>query len=744
LDLHGLPIGLVKLLNPIRNFIIVNKKTLSGLCFAICALEGVWVLLSLWDKPASGVNSIFQTLSFARLVFIALIIVLVGTFIGLAFHEWWTKPGQMTLAQSLFSRRLSFVMIFSLLILGFALGYIMVFSPLRLERLHGYFLRWKPFFIWILLIILQLVGLAFLLNGPTYWAKAWRDLLNQERFRRLVKFTYSRKAGVLLLILSFVIGLTKVYYGRFVDEADNLTVGWLLSEGQILYRDIFSHHFPFPYYWVALVVRLFGNSFAAVRISVLLLQIGVFAISMGISRFYLALGLTSVVWNLTNQFLRGQEAIYPTFEGILMLGAFTLIFFLLVKRQKPGKLTLALIGVFLAFSLLTDPLMIYPILIAFAGLFISGAIKSPAKRVMEAFNRTLIAGTIFAAVLGIYAIHLVSQGSAQDFYQDTIWFNREIYAKYEYAEPFRMVPIGQQALTGLNILNPQWTQQTSPFLPLNTYRSVRLEDEGLYNSWIFAGLLFRLSILICLAGLFLQRRGTAGVILYIFAAASLVREDYGIYSIGFTLVSLFAGFYTLVNLHRPALLRSLSSHTSRFPDLIRKISRMTWSMALILIGTMTSWSAFRGAYYLADHPVEILNPRHVNQYKNFGEQIRDLACNQPDLEIAVYPINPIVYFVTEIPPASKYTFMYPWVAEVGQQEMISELRNNPGVVVWLRTGRGAGDNAAAVYLRDTINFLNEEYVFVSTDIWMSPDLAARCGIVPSETQFTQPDDVDGE
>src|SRR5512146_1332285 len=109
-----------------------------------------------------------------------------------------------------------------------------------------------------------------------------------------------------MLVLSFIFGLTKIYYGRFVDEADTITVGWLISRGSVLYRDVFSHHFPFSYYWTAGVVSIFGNSFPAVRVSILLLQIALFAAAMWMTRFYLAIGLASLVWNLINQFHRGQ------------------------------------------------------------------------------------------------------------------------------------------------------------------------------------------------------------------------------------------------------------------------------------------------------------------------------------------------------------------------------------------------------------------------------------------------------
>ena len=70
-----------------------------------------------------------------------------------------------------------------------------------------------------------------------------------------------------------------------MDEADNLVVGLLLTRGYVLYRDVFSHHFPFPYYWVAAIVSLFGKSIFAVRLSVWLFQIVSFGIAMKLSGF---------------------------------------------------------------------------------------------------------------------------------------------------------------------------------------------------------------------------------------------------------------------------------------------------------------------------------------------------------------------------------------------------------------------------------------------------------------------------
>jgi hypothetical protein len=144
---------------------------------------------------------------------------------------------------------------------------------------------------------------------------------------------------------------------------------------------------------------------------------------------------------------------------------------------------------------------------------------------------------------------------------------------------------------------------------------------------------------------------------------------------------------------------------------------------------MQGWPALRGALFLANNRWTVMNDRHVTMYENLGDEIRSISCNERGVELSVFPINPIVNFVTGIPPASRYVFMYPWVAEIGQEELIHELKRNPSAVVWINTNRKAGSpDGVATYMADTIDFLNQEYVQVRGDLWMSPELTESCAV----------------
>ena len=706
----------------------MSKKAIAVLYFGVCAMEGLWPLFFLWEPNPS--ESAFLGFSPARLILIASIALAIVILIILAAREWLTR-GQDTWLERSLAHPFLILLAFFFFIACLAVIYLLVLSPLRIESLYGYSQRWGPIFIWGILIAAQFFGLAFFLLGPANWAEKLREFTNDGRTQKIRAFLNSPTAGIILLVISLLIALTKVYYGRFVDEGDNLSVGWLLSQGSILYRDVFSHHFPFAYYWVAGIVRIFGNSFEAVRISVMLLQIGLFAVCMLLTRFYLVIGLTSLVWNLINQFQRGQEVLYVTFESIMMVAIFTLIFSVLTQKTEPRKRTLVTAGLLLALSILTDPLMVYPALVAFAALFISGIGPTPPRRLQGGFSRVLPAAIPAILVLGIYVLYLAWSGTLQNFYRDTIWFNAEIYAKYENANPDRLGQIGQNLVSGLNIFNPRYYQQVSPFIALDTNRSIGLAANTGYSTWIFSSFLFRLSILACVAALLLRGRGGVGAFLYIFSATLLVRSNTGLYTTGFTLVSIFTAFYLLFEQRRPNLLARNQQNHSHTGSLIRNTMQVGWLSLTLLIGLMWSFAAFRGGYFLVDHWDVLMDNRQVTMYENLGSSIREAACGQNDVQILYYPINPIVYFVTEIPPASKYTFMYPWVAEIGQQELIDELKQNPAAVILINTSRKAGTpQGVTTYMADTIRFLNQDYVYWGVNKWMSPQLAKLCSVKP--------------
>ena len=120
------------------------------------------------------------------------------------------------------------------------------------------------------------------------------------------------------------VSVATLYFGSFGDGADNLAVGALLHHGYVLYRDLFSHHFPFTYYWVAGVVAVAGKLLLAVRLSIVIFQVVTLAITLLLSRNALPLGFAYLLWRVLSPFYLGNMVLYSAFTGVALIAIFTL------------------------------------------------------------------------------------------------------------------------------------------------------------------------------------------------------------------------------------------------------------------------------------------------------------------------------------------------------------------------------------------------------------------------------------
>lgn len=91
----------------------------------------------------------------------------------------------------------------------------------------------------------------------------------------MIKRTYSNSVSLLrgilppnllfafLLILLFLIN---AFHESYPDEFDNISGGWFILHGRLLYTGFFTHHGPVPYFIAALVELFSGQSFINFRV----------------------------------------------------------------------------------------------------------------------------------------------------------------------------------------------------------------------------------------------------------------------------------------------------------------------------------------------------------------------------------------------------------------------------------------------------------------------------------------------
>jgi hypothetical protein len=521
--------------------------------------------------------------------------------------------------------------------------------------------------------------------------------------------------GGLFLLVAFVIGLTTLFWGTFGDEGDNLATGLMLSRGAVLYRDIFSHHFPLAYYWIAVVTGLFGPSIAAARISILFFQIGSFAWAMYLTRYIVPVGSLCVLWSIVGLFFLSNLVLYTGFCSIALMVIFIVTIAILSKRIAAGQKELLTLGLFATIAVLSDPLAIYPVLCLLIFLALS-----PVR-----LKGTVLVGGFLVTALGLYGLYLFASGSAGAFYQDAIRFNAEVYNKYVFAQPLRITNILSLAGSALNLGGTSW--QTDPLMPL---------QRAQLTPWLFTGFLFRVTILVIAFILLLRRRFVLAGFVYLYAVALLVMNQDTFRLMPFAMTAGFAGMWLVFEnldddvaappaLDEPGLRGKVNWLVLQF---------LPWS-ARCLIGCGFAWLLLRSTNTLIQNQRQISYESSFAYHTAIADHIRnDLACGQSDVSLAYYPGEPTYNYLTGLPPVSRYFYLFPWVAEVAQPEVIRGLSTGKAVVyvdwqfpLW-------GIYWADTYLAPLKTYLETNYQMAEGGFYVSPELARKC---PSFRSYPQ-------
>jgi hypothetical protein len=500
--------------------------------------------------------------------------------------------------------------------------------------------------------------------------------------------------GWAVLAIAFLVGCLTIYYGKFVDEADNLVVGLLIRRGYVLYRDVFSHHFPFPYYWTALAILIFGKSALAVRLSFWVFQIAAFGLAMKFSRFHLSLGLAALLWGIIRYLYSGNIVLYHGFAAGALVVVFAVVLAIVLESVEPGQKHYLVIGIFSSIALLSDPFTVYALGAAFLVLV--------ASRSRAAF----LTGLVIFGIFSTYLAYLFFSGTLKDFWSSAVLFNSQIYNGYKPVNISRFSDFFHALKTGLDITNPDWYRM-SPFREIGAN----------FDKWFFTGFLYRFAFLALAVCLTLLKKFRPALMVYLTGAAILINSETGMRMTGFVMIALVS-LFILVTQERLEISK------------IKLINILRISMS-IFTGIMICWLAVRVTSNIYQTRDSFTNAElGLLDWKS--SQIMETACNRTDVMLADYPNGIYSYWFTGLKPATKYTFLWPWVAKVGQDEIIETLDKNQGepILVYMHEMNVWGRYPTQKYLAPLYDFLDKNYVKVDDGTYMSPKLASECSSTP--------------
>lgn len=584
----------------------------------------------------------------------------------------------------------------------------------------------SSYFIWLLLhdkyfvvidrvLPVVLLYLLFITQLIVYF------LMFNKYILRIINWFYyhvdDKKTGLSLLLVSLLLGLftINITFYNHTDEGDVLSVGWLISEGYVLYKDIFSHHFPLPYYWVGLIIKIFGSSITILRCSLLFLRTIIFFVAMKNSQYYLSLGLSALTWSVISFLYLGNMLLYDSFAGMFLIVAFAISLSCLNNNSVLSDKNLLIIGFTLSFAFLSDPTKVFPgIVIVIAvviKIFRDDGIFD--KFVWKKLIHLIISGLV--PILILFLILVLSQ-TIENFRLFVFEFNSNVYQNY--SGHIRLSFFINQIKTGLEILSKNWIENLNPMYSWNDFLGI---DRS-----IFTGLFYRITIWFSIFFYLFRKKYLSAIMIFFFLAANLIRAREAFHASPFVLISVFLAFLIIEEI---LILRKTFVLEVYTPiSLKNNFSQFAYSLILFSLILNLFWLNFRGVDYYLKNQNDYTYNGNFSRFESQAEEIQSLSCNQSDVKYLVYPVYPEVHFWGKLKPATKFIFLLPWVVDAYEEDIINELSQPQNkVIVFINKSVCIWDlYCVEDYASTTIDYLDKNYIKLSEFYYASPDMINVC------------------
>jgi len=508
-----------------------------------------------------------------------------------------------------------------------------------------------------------------------------------------------------VILLSLVLLLQNLLWVDFVDERDNFSVGWFISRGQVLYRDIFSHHMPFPYYYSALLIKLGFEGFIGLRVGFFLTLLSFWLLLI------LAFG-EKIGYRIISAIIFLFAAAHPLFWGNVFLadnffGWAILVIFLYFFANPQLDFTSrdqAMIALMTFISVMSSLVSIYPI--ALLGLYYmlkKGQVMLRSRNAC-ASRKPLLAEARFALlVMAPFALAMAFlwvTGSIREFFEQAYLFNTVHYSNFYSFE------LGGR----LGALN--WFSFIFYLKHLFGYAT---DLEWLVNpasffwSWHSRPLFFRgflaLSNVAILFVFWRKKSPFFAVFYFLFTGLLQIRGDANIHANGYFLVSFFSVAYLMSEVYE--YIRRNSGRSWKKAEILPTLYIFAYSGLAILFLAMVLLVHF------SNGSGNMLNEAEPSPYPSIVR-----AITAPDEPIWVMPIDPVVYLSSERMSASKYTFYLPWLAESDEinEAILRDLQlKKPPVIIFNERESIWGKYPVTEYGKPVVGYIKANYYQVDAD-----------------------------
>lgn len=523
-------------------------------------------------------------------------------------------------------------------------------------------------------------------------------------FSRLTNLIKKKKFWILslLVILTTAIFILDASHESYPDEFDNISGGWLILHGDLIYKSFFTHHGPFPYFLSSFIEIFSGQSFVRFRIVYAIFLVLVNFSFFALLRYKLKEKITDY-YPLFIIFL-GVESTYYWSQMLLAdnIAAYSFLFLyilLLVKVFYKKALSLwdlafvSVVGALGLYSSLTFTYLYAIFMFVFFVLYVRQHTISFNRKSLSQISKCLI---ILAAPHLVYLAYLLITQSFQDYFFQNIIFNTKYYI-YNYPRPddsSSINPIRYAILIANNYFNSIY--------PLFT----QIKDFNLYNPFNVTMVLGNLGLFIYLMFKKHYKLALFTVIVLIFSTvrnnpSQSQETDYQ--SAVYIFISFFNIFFLLPNLYEDI---------NNSKDVAKKV---IFSALLILVmiysfgsifGFMESFSNRFFAKYMGTAPLIYDRPKVA--------PIMNTILDKNDYTW-VGPFNFEDDFYVNAIPASRYHILIPGLAKSSQtkDQLIADLEKTNPRAIWFNKHTYILGSSVEQYGKFLTDYLNKNYITVS-------------------------------
>jgi hypothetical protein len=491
------------------------------------------------------------------------------------------------------------------------------------------------------------------------------------------------------------------FHESYPDEFDNISGGWLILHGTLIYKSFFTHHGPVPYFLSSLVELFSGQSFVRFRI--------VYAIFLVLINFlffaFLKYKLKEKIINYYPLFIifLGIESTYYWSQMLLADNISAYLFLsiyilLLLKVFYKKALTLwdlvfaSVVGALGLYSSLTFTYLYAILMFAFFVVYISQLQFYFNKKSLVQISKSII---IFAIPHIIFLLYLLITRSLQDYYFQNFIFNAKYYI-YNYPRP-----------SGSTTINPI----RYAIVIVNNYLNsvfplfMQIKDFNLYNPFNVTMVLGNLAILIYLFVKKYYKLVLLIVLVLIFSTVRsnlLISRETDYQSAVYIFISFFNIFFLIPNLYEDINLSK---------DVAKKII-FSSLFILVLIYSFASVFSF----------IEVFNNRYFEKYMGTAPLIYDRPQVAPIMNTIlgkndytlIDPFNFEDDFYTNAKLASKYHILIPGFGQSPdiQKELIADLERTNPKAIWFNKNFFILGSSVEKYGKFLTDYLSKNYVTI--------------------------------